>query len=65
MPRVITSGPGDAGDPARARHGRSDEQVPTWPDEAETTSSGDRIAMRLPHWDLLPPTEFVQRHGRR
>ena len=28
---------------------------------AEKDSSGNALAMRLPEWDLLPPTEFVQR----
>jgi hypothetical protein len=27
-----------------------------------TDSSGRPLALRLPDWDLLPPTEFLQRH---
>lgn len=29
---------------------------------AELDSSGRPLALRLPDWDLLPPTEFLQRH---
>jgi hypothetical protein len=28
---------------------------------AGTDSSGRPLALRLPDWDLLPPTEFLQR----
>ncbi len=30
--------------------------------ESESDSSGRPLALRLPDWDLVPPTEFVQRH---
>jgi len=28
----------------------------------ELDSSGRPLALRLPEWDLVPPTEFLQRH---
>ena len=28
----------------------------------ECDNSGRPLALRLPDWDLLPPTEFLQRH---
>jgi hypothetical protein len=32
---------------------------------AESDSAGRPLALRLPDWDLLPPTEFLQRHRNR
>lgn len=29
---------------------------------AELDSTGRPLALRLPEWDLVPPTEFLQRH---
>lgn len=29
---------------------------------SEFDSSGRPLALRLPDWDLVPPTEFLQRH---
>lgn len=29
---------------------------------AEQDSSGRDLALRLPDWDLVPPTEFLDRH---
>ena len=51
---------GDA-PPTQSRHEDRPGPAPRSPDE---DSSGRALALRLPDWDLLPPTEFLQRHQR-
>lgn len=61
MPRPMT---GDDG----GRHHHAPEAAPGVPvarDDAERDRSGRELAIRLPEWDLVPPTEFLDRSGRR
>jgi hypothetical protein len=40
------------------------EQRPAPPNAPEHDRSGRELAVRLPEWDLVPPTEFLDRTGR-
>ena len=55
MPRPIT---GDGSEPEPGA-GRAHERLET--PERERDSRGHDLAMHLPDWDLVPPTEFLDR----
>jgi hypothetical protein len=63
MPRPMGMEP-PAGDAKPSTNGNGDTPERASGTPGTSDSSGRALALELPGWDLLPPTEFLQRPGR-
>jgi hypothetical protein len=61
-PMIFDGGGGGDGDGASGAHrAERPDEGPSRPDPGHAVV-GSSLALRLPDWDLVPPTEFVRRH---
>ena len=64
MPRPMTGSQPGHDDGRDSQDTQPIERRPVPPHAPEQDRSGRELALRLPDWDLVPPTEFLNRTGR-